>query len=151
MYDTVVIPTDGTTAARRAAEHGAALAACHDAHVHVLYVVDVTSFSGFGTEAVGSDPIQHAVEDGHDIVAETAGIVREAGLDPTTAVERGVPDETIKQYVRDVEADIAVMGTHGRSGVSRYLEGSVTEQVVRSAPVPVLTLSPDGGSAGESE
>lgn len=151
MYDTVLIPTDGTTAALRAAEHGARLATCHEATVHVLSVVDMTSSSGFGTEVVGSDPIESAVEDSHRSVSETAAVVRESGIDPTEAVERGVPAETIVQYARQIGADIAVMGTQGRSGVRRYLEGSVTEAVVRSAPIPILTLSHGGDSASTAE
>lgn len=144
MYDTMLIPTDGSEAARRAVEHGAELAAFHDAHVAVLYVVDATSFSGMGTEAVGSDPITAATGEGDDIVAEAAERIKSHGVEATTAVEQGVPDETILRYVREHDIDVVVMGTHGRSGIQRYLEGSVTEQVVRSSAAPVLTLTENG-------
>jgi len=147
VYDTILIPTDGTAAAEQAAEHGATLAAFHDAAVHVLYVVDVTSFSGLSTNAVGDDPIAAATSEGEDIVAETAAVVGDRGPDPTTVVEQGVPEETILKYVRQQDIDLTVMGTHGRSGIQRYLAGSVTEAVVRSSPVPVLTLAESDGTA----
>jgi nucleotide-binding universal stress UspA family protein len=141
MYDTLLIPTDGSEAARRAVEHGAELAAFHDADVHLLYVVDATSFSGMGTEAVGSDPITAATGEGEDILADAAGRLTAHDIEATTVVEQGVPDETILRYIRDHDIDVVVMGTHGRSGIQRFLEGSVTEQVVRSSAAPVLTLS----------
>ncbi len=143
MYDTLLIPTDGSEAADRAVEHGAELAAFHDADVHLLYVVDATSFSGMGTETVGSDPITAASAEGEDILGDAADRLATHGVDATTVVERGVPDETILRYIRNHDIDVVVMGTHGRSGIQRFLEGSVTEQVVRSSTAPVLTLSDD--------
>jgi nucleotide-binding universal stress UspA family protein len=141
MYDSMLIPTDGSEAANRAVDHGADLAAVHDASVCLLYVVDATSFSGMGTETVGSDPIGAATGEGEDVVQAAAERIADRGIDISTAVEQGVPDETILRYIRDEAFDIVVMGTHGRSGIQRYLEGSVTEQVVRSSAAPVLTLT----------
>jgi nucleotide-binding universal stress UspA family protein len=141
VYDTVLIPTDGSEVSLQAVEHGAKLAEFHGASVRVLYVVDATSFKGMGTETVGSDPINSAVNDGEDIVAEAAETIRDHGVTVTTAVRQGMPEETILSYLGDEDIDVIVMGTHGRSGIQRYLKGSVTEQVVRSSPTPVLTLS----------
>lgn len=141
MYDTILIPTDGSEAALQAVKHGATLADFHDAYIHILYVVDATSFKGMGTETVGTDPINTAMQDGEDIVAEAAETISHYSADVTTAVEQGTPEETILSYINDQAIDVVAMGTHGRSGIQRYLKGSVTEQVVRSSPVPVLTLS----------
>jgi nucleotide-binding universal stress UspA family protein len=52
------------------------------------------------------------------------------------------PAEAIGTYAKDVHADIIVVGTHGRGGMSRLLMGSVAEHVVRNAPCPVLVLRP---------
>lgn len=52
----------------------------------------------------------------------------------------GYPAEVLVQYARDHEIDLIVMGTHGRTGISRLLMGSVAEQMVREAPCPVLTV-----------
>jgi nucleotide-binding universal stress UspA family protein len=143
MYDSMLIPTDGSEAALRAVTHGAELAAFHGAEVCLLYVVDATSFSGMGTEAIGTDPITAATQEGEDIVGEAVERIGGYDVDATTAVEQGVPDETILRYIREHDIDVVVMGTHGRSGIQRYLEGSVTEQVVRSSSAPVLTLTDD--------
>ena len=64
--------------------------------------------------------------------------------DPSIQVEhrflKGVPAESILQCAKDEEIDLIVMGTHGRTGLSRLLMGSVAEEVVRRADCPVLTL-----------
>lgn len=55
---------------------------------------------------------------------------------------RGEPSETILDYVQSSQMDMIVMGTHGRKGLDRVLFGSVAEQVVKMAPVPVVTINP---------
>jgi nucleotide-binding universal stress UspA family protein len=57
-----------------------------------------------------------------------------------TAIEHGSPYRGIRSYVEDHDIDLVVMGTHGRSGIERYLLGSVTEKTVRTSPVPVMTV-----------
>jgi nucleotide-binding universal stress UspA family protein len=58
-------------------------------------------------------------------------------------ITTGVPQDEILSLVAEGDADVVVMGTHGRSGLDRYLLGSVTERVVRQSPVPVLTVRAD--------
>jgi nucleotide-binding universal stress UspA family protein len=55
---------------------------------------------------------------------------------------RGDPAEEILRYIKSQNADLAIMGTHGRKGLDRVLFGSVAERVVRQSPVPVLTVNP---------
>ena len=57
-----------------------------------------------------------------------------------TAVVRGRPDEEILGYADENDVDLVVMGTHGRTGLTRYVAGSVTERVLRLSDVPVLTV-----------
>lgn len=72
--------------------------------------------------------------------------VRDAGVEP---VERTLDSDpsvpaAVRAYVEDHDVGLVVVGTHGRTGLDRYLLGSVTEQLVRTAPVPVLTVRPGG-------
>jgi nucleotide-binding universal stress UspA family protein len=60
----------------------------------------------------------------------------------TTAVRVGAPHREICAYADDVAADVVVVGTHGRTGLSRTLLGSVAARVVRSSTVPVLVVPP---------
>ncbi|MFB6221487.1 MAG: universal stress protein [Halolamina sp.] len=135
-YEGLLVPTDGSESALRAAEHTLAFAGALDATVHALSVIDDSLLAGmkaFGGEAEGT-----AAEEAVDAVVEAADGY---GVDDVvTHVEAGVPNEVILDYVTQRDVDAIVMGTTGRRGVERILLGSVAEKTVRSAPVPVITV-----------
>lgn len=141
MYDTILIPTDGSTAAENAARHGIALATAFGSQVHLLSVVDKRSYS------IASQYPERIVQQQRDALEEQAAksiqaleaALSEHGVACQTAVEDGVPHSTILSYAADHDIDLISMGTHGRTGLDRLLIGSVTERVVRSSDVPVLT------------
>ncbi|MFC7021326.1 MULTISPECIES: universal stress protein [Haloarcula] len=140
MFDTIIVPTDGSDQAHRALATAAELARQHDATVHVLTVVD-SRFLGKATEIDDAEATASA-----DLAEFTAAVDTE-GLSVTTTVRHGIPDEEIRTYATDHDADLVVMGTHGRTGVRRYVLGSVAEKVVRLSDVPVLTVhGTDGGA-----
>ncbi|WP_049986980.1 universal stress protein [Halobellus rufus] len=136
MYETILVPTDGSDQADAALDHALSLARQHDATVHLLYVADSNRDS---VTTLGGEVVDALEQEGERILAETM-----EGLDGTVdvvdAIETGGPVETILDYAELVEADLVVMGTHGRRGLDRYLLGSTTERVVRLSPVPVLTV-----------
>ncbi|WP_459194326.1 universal stress protein [Halosimplex sp. J119] len=137
MYDDILVPTDGSAGARRALEEAIELAAQFDATVHSLYVVDVAAFS---SEAGAVDIVESFEQMGENSVDSAVERAREAGVDATGTVVTGTPHRSILDYIDDNAVDLVVMGTHGRTGLERYLLGSVTEKVVRTADVPVLTV-----------
>jgi nucleotide-binding universal stress UspA family protein len=67
-----------------------------------------------------------------------------AGKTVQRVIRRGTPFVEIVRYAKDVDADLIVIGTHGRGGLAHVLLGSVAEKVVRKAPCPVLTVRPAG-------
>jgi nucleotide-binding universal stress UspA family protein len=72
------------------------------------------------------------------------------GVQVSGRLEMGDPVKTICQVAMEGPHDLVVMGTHGRTGISRALAGSITENVVRRCPVPVLTVrTPDDASRPE--
>lgn len=140
MYDTIVVPTDGSAHAILAAKHARAVATAFDATVHVVSVVDEDAATTvFERGDVAEERLAEMRADGREAVESTRAV-----LDPVRAVEtalvEGHPMESILGYVDDVDGDLVAMGTHGRTGVDRYVAGSVTERVLRRAPVPVLTV-----------
>lgn len=140
MYDTILVPTDGSDHAVRAAEHGSALSEKFDATVHVLHVVDTQSGAGpFDVGGIRDEVIGRLEEEGEGAIEASEAVFD--GSDPLrTGIVRGQPSETILEYATDHEVDILVMGTQGRTGLERYLMGSVTERVIRAAELPVLTV-----------
>ncbi|MFB6270839.1 MAG: universal stress protein [Halobacterium sp.] len=137
MYDRVLVPTDGSDAASAGVTHGLDLAANFDAVVHALYVVPEAERASI----VGSSgkPGEREVESAAERAVETvAAAADDRGLDAETEVRSGTPHREILEYATEADVDLVVMATHGRSGVSRLLSGSVTERVVREADRPVL-------------
>ncbi|EMA62670.1 universal stress protein [Halorubrum lipolyticum] len=167
MYDQILYPTDGSTGSEAAAEHVEELASAFDATVHVLSVVDTRHVAiGMGEAfladdgvALSSDPSSGAeggtvggtadIDERRSVLRERGeAIVEEAsaalgGIETATAVESGDPHATILEYADGNDIDLIVMGTHGRTGLDRYLLGSVTEKVVRMADPPVVTVRAD--------
>lgn len=140
MYRRILLPTDGGEAADRALAHAVDLAAQYDADLHVLYVVDAGAVTGDIEIGTIVEEFESAGERTLEDVADRAN---EAGLERdriTTKLARGTPHRVILEYATSRNVDLVVMGTHGRTGLDRYLIGSVAERVVRLSPVPVLTV-----------
>lgn len=138
MYTEILVPTDGSPASDAAIEHAIDIADRYDARVHALYVVDGAAYS---TLEAGADVVVEALEsEGDEATRRVSTAAETAGVDCTTSVVTGTAYRSIRDYVDEHEVDMIVMGTHGRKGLDRYLLGSVTERVVRTSDVPVLTV-----------
>jgi len=137
MYEHILIPTDGSDAVDPAVERAIDLAETYGARLHALNVVNIASLS----VEVNTPSVIESLEDGGEAAVEAvAERAADAGVDVTTGVVHGTPYRSILEYADENDIDMIVMGTHGRSGLDRYLLGSVTEKVVRTADVPVLTV-----------
>ncbi|MFA1611513.1 universal stress protein [Halobellus rubicundus] len=136
MYDTILVPTDGSDQANAALDHAVGLARDHGATLHLLYVADSNRDS---VTTLGGEVVDALEQEGERILADATERLTDT-VDLVDAVETGDPVETILDYADAVDADVIVMGTHGRRGLDRYLLGSTTERVVRRSPVPVLTI-----------
>jgi nucleotide-binding universal stress UspA family protein len=142
MYDDILLPFDGSDGAAAVREHVADIATWADATVHVLFVADSTRDS---VTVVQGETVDALVSEGQDIVAEAEAALQSRGVEVRTDVLQGNPAPTIADYAAEYGHDLVVLPTHGRTGLSRYLIGSVTEKVVRLSSVPVLTarMEPD--------
>lgn len=142
MYDTIMVPTDGSEVSARAAREAFDLARAFGATVHIVFVVDesASSFLLAGDTMAGVlSELRSEGERAVDALAESAGDV-----DVETAVVRGVSvPESIVEYATDNGIDLIVMGTHGRHGMERLL-GSTTERVLTATDVPVLVVGKGG-------
>lgn len=137
MFADILVPVDGSDGADDAIGHAADVADRFDATVHVLFVASTNRDS---VTVVGSDVVDALEREGKDIVEPVAADVRKRGVDCESEVVQGDPATTIVDYAESRGMDLVVMPTRGRTGLSRYLLGSVTEKVVRHSEVPVLTI-----------
>ena len=142
-FDDVLVPTDGSEHADTALSYAISFAERTGARVHVCTVVNPYVLSKV------SD-LSDAREAAEAVVADAAERVEAAGVDAVTAVREGSPADAIREYVEEAGVDCVVMSTHGRSGVERYLVGSVTEKVVRTSPVPVLAVHESDAGDGRT-
>ncbi|WP_434521927.1 universal stress protein [Halorubrum sp. AS12] len=138
MYSEILVPTDGSPASDAAIEHAIDLADQYGARLHALYVVDGGAYSGL---EAGAEVVVDALEsEGEEATRRVADAAADAGVECVTTVVSGTAYQSIHDYVDEHGIDVVVMGTHGRKGLDRYLLGSVTERVVRTSDVPVLTV-----------
>lgn len=137
MYNTILLPTDGSKGAEKAVEHALSLAEEYDAELHVLNVVDISSQS---TTDMWTNVLGELEKKGEELTQEVVAKAEERGIDASAEVINGVPSREIVNRADEEDADLMVMGTHGRTGLDRLLIGSVAEKVVRTAEVPVMTV-----------
>ena len=139
-YGRILVPTDGSTEAERVLDHAVELATIHDASLHAVYVMNTASFTGLPMETAWEgidDVLRREGTAALETVRETA---ESDGIEISCRVLEGSPAREIVRYAEETRCDLVVMGTHGRGGINRLLLGSVAEQVVRTSPVPVLTV-----------
>ncbi|WP_302080651.1 universal stress protein [Salinibaculum rarum] len=142
-YQNVLVPTDGSDCATAAVEYALSVAAESGATLHALNVVDESIVVGSPGATLPSNYLDSIETMGEEAIGELADKARDRAVAVETAVERGKPAAGIEAYTDDVDIDLVVMGTHGRSGVERFLLGSTTEEVIRTGTCPVLAV-PDG-------
>ena len=134
MYERILVPTDGSPGTTHVALQAIDLAEQYDATLYSLYVVDSS------TRSLLSGRDEELRERGRRAVDRVARLAGSHGVDTVTELREGDPARTILDYAEEIEADLVVAGTHGRSGVERRVIGSVAERLVRHATCPVMTV-----------
>jgi nucleotide-binding universal stress UspA family protein len=142
MFETIVVPIDGSDHAERAARRGFEIAAHHDSSVHILCVVDTGPLGGYQLPGE-SESAEKAIEERAKALVTEVTENAPNGIDITTATPVGSAKNEIVSYTDSVGADLVVMGSRGRGGVERLMLGSVTEHVVRTSDVDVLVCGED--------
>jgi nucleotide-binding universal stress UspA family protein len=138
MYDTILLPTDGSEATTDAAAHAFSHAERYDATIHVLSVVELSS--GLGTAGRNEEKLERRRDERTAMAEQLLEQHAPEGVDATVAVEVGSPARVITEYATAVEADLAVMSTRARGGAERVIFGSVTEQIIQAGETPVLAV-----------
>jgi nucleotide-binding universal stress UspA family protein len=138
QLETILLATDGSSASEGDSEEAIDLAVQVEAR---LLVVSVLGASSRPSEAPADMAGQ--VDSRDTLTTKAQGIVQRAkasGANATFLVWEGEPGEAIVAAAESEKADLIVVGSHGRSGVSRFLIGSVSDYVVRHAHCPVMVV-----------
>jgi nucleotide-binding universal stress UspA family protein len=135
-WKTVLVATDGSRHSVAAAAKAVDFAASYGGRVVAVSVVDLPD------EVYGVAPgaVDILIEKARGYAEAVAALAKQAGVTCTVAVREGASAPTIVQLAKEEGAGVIVMASHGRTGLSRLLMGSVTEKVIGHAPCPVLVV-----------
>jgi nucleotide-binding universal stress UspA family protein len=139
MYETILLATDGSDHAERAATHAVKLAACCGATLHALFVVETrTAYDNAIVEPEEARERLRAVGDEALDAAERVAAEKDVPVERT--LDEGVPAECIADYVDAHGIDMVVLGERGHSGFKTVLLGSTAESVIYTVDVPVVAV-----------
>lgn len=143
MYKRIMVSVDGSDTSNRGLKEAINLAKDQQATLAIAHVIDIVVSFGAGqfpqtyVEAT-RELARHTIDEARE-TAHAAGI--EAEIQSVEILTSGYHvGDTVAQLARDWKADLLVVGTHGRRGVSRLLIGSVAERIVRVSPCPLLLV-----------
>jgi nucleotide-binding universal stress UspA family protein len=138
--ETILYPTDFSKPSEYAFELAAALARDHGARLVILHVLPPTIIYGELVPVPPTPPDDYLPKMWEAFHRLEAADPRARELRVEARVVEGAPADAIREIAEEVGASLIVMGTHGRTGLSRLLMGSVAEEVLRKAACPVMTV-----------
>ena len=140
LYRNIVIATDGSENSQRAISCGVEIAKLSGATVHALYVVDTPSIIS-ETWTAGKEMVHELIiREGKKVLSKVKKIIEDSGVEVKEVLLEGYPSEEIINFAENNNMDLIVMGTLGKTGLERFLVGSVAENVVRNSKVPVMVI-----------
>ena len=139
-FQRLLVAIDGSEFAAHALAVASSLATALSAHIALVYVVDPKLVAG--DTGVPADQMWAMLrQEGHELL-DTAASAIPAQPQSWKFLREGAPWKEIIESAREWPADLIVVGTHGRSGLTRLLLGSTAEEVVRHGPCPVVVVPP---------
>jgi nucleotide-binding universal stress UspA family protein len=149
-WKTILVPHDFSSSANHALAIARDEAKAHGSQVLVLHVIDLPASikpdTAIVPDATGA-PINvkdYAVRQAEAHLDDLKTRLAKDGALITPFIRIGNPVDEINQFAGENGVDLIIMGTHGRSGLAHLLIGSVTERIVRTSRIPVLTIRPAG-------
>jgi nucleotide-binding universal stress UspA family protein len=143
MFKHILVPVDGSSTGLAAVDKAIELAKVFDSWITLVHVIDQYPFVGVGTDyAFGQNEyITAATVNANQALQAAEAQVSAAGLRSTRQVVEGhVMEDGILKAAKAANADLIVMGSHGRHGIEKFLLGSVTQRVLSHTSLPVLVV-----------
>ncbi len=140
LYNKILIATDGSEHTKKAVEYGIELAKISGAQLHAIYVVDTAAFASIPMDAAWESMYELLKQEGELSIKYVADNAEAEGILIEKNIIEGHPADEIIKYSEKNNISLIVMGTLGKSGLDRFLLGSVAEKVVRNSKIPVLVV-----------
>jgi len=145
MYQRILVPVDGSATSNQALDAAIGLAKAFKARLRLIHVVDemayLSGYDQFG--GYSGDLIRVMKESGAKVLTDALAVARAAGVEADDILFDKFGErlgETVANAAKLWNADLIVVGTHGRRGLGRVILGSGAEQIIRNAPVHVLVV-----------
>ncbi len=148
MYNKILSPLDGSPLAECTIEHVKEIAkGCNVPEVIFLFVVDIARNAYWAADMAPNVQLLQQAEEAQKEGAQSylkkvVAKAKKDGLMAKGVVVEGNPADSIIEYAQNNGVDLIVMSTHGRSGITRFALGSVTDKVIRTVSSPVLVVTP---------
>jgi nucleotide-binding universal stress UspA family protein len=144
----ILAPTDFSDSSKKALSDAFELARTFGATLLLLHVLEPSPYLGeFTLPTMGEELLGDLERQASAALAQVLPEAQQAKIEVTRAVAIGSPSQKIVETAEAEHVDLIVMATHGRTGLSHLMIGSVAERVVRAAPCPVLTIRPPAEKA----
>jgi nucleotide-binding universal stress UspA family protein len=145
MYQRILVPVDGSATSNAGLAEAIKLAKLTGAQLRLIHVIDEMPFlmnaEGYGP--LSGDLLATLKETGENILQQARMLVKDNDIAVDTALFESLTgrlSDRVAEQAKEWNADLIVLGTHGRRGMNRMLLGSGAEQILRTAPVPVLLV-----------
>ncbi|MFA7031062.1 MAG: universal stress protein [Candidatus Methanomethylophilaceae archaeon] len=138
VFDKILVPTDGSEYTKAAVRMAMDLAKLSSGKITALYVMDQTIFTNVPMDTAVMNVYRTLEKEGKNALQFVEELGREAGVSVEIKLAEGIPIKVILELSK--EYDVIVMGTLGRTGMSKLLMGSVAERVVRASRCPVMVV-----------
>jgi nucleotide-binding universal stress UspA family protein len=144
-YKKILIPLDGSETSEAILPEIEKLASAFKASISLLYVVPITIFPGSIEPVAQYQTISEAlVKEGEGYLRTIEKRLKDKGFTVESHLQQGNEAQLILEHADRQDIDLIAMSTHGRSGVSRWLLGSVAEKVIRHAAKPIFLVRAAG-------
>lgn len=138
LFEKILIATDGSEKNKSAVEEAVKIARACGSTVYAVYVMDESLMKSAIEVPIAEDLYRRIREEGEEAVNGVKEIAQ--GVNLETFILSGRPARAITEFAEQKEVDLIVVGTQGKSGIERFLLGSVADEVIRTAGCPALTI-----------
>lgn len=144
MFKRIIVPVDGSETSNKALDTAVQLARQAQGRVRLIHVVEAMAYlSGYDQFGSSGDLIRIMRETGAKVLQDGMAAAQQAGVEADQMLYDNFGEhlaDVVSEAAKLWNADLIVVGTHGRRGIGRVLMGSGAEQIIRMAPVPVLVI-----------
>ena len=142
----ILVPTDFSENAGHALSYAVEMAKRCSAKIHLLHTPVIPTYLLMDLSySPGPEAVTRILNESQSALDEQAKVLADAGVEHFTAIREGTVHEVIRDYAKEHDVDLVVVGTHGRTGVSKLMYGSVTERVIKTVHTPIIVIPPEGG------